>query len=1176
MKKALVCSSLLVVLGLSLHARNDLWLGRGGTWNAHVPVTVANPSDAEWKGRTVAIPVGTAAGQVSLVGARIEELRLVDARGVQLEYGVWSADKGRLLTTGAVPENALFTIPVCAAARGKADYKIYFDNPQAWGLADFWKQRPFGLVNGGFERIDANGVPSGWRIYGTNAQHRLSVVSGGVSGRCIYAEADDGAKNNWFCYAQDGIPVSPGAKVTLRVKIRGERVQGNAGWYVHAGNNKKEDILNSVFRGFDGTFGWKTLETCVTIPADCERMTVGSVLWGSGRAWYDDLEVKVEEAQATKPVVSVGETVRPVRHAIGVAADWPDAGWAYRVPVRILNDAETAVTSVLAAFPLQEALRATRFPEYEFQINGQKVESCALGGQLLFKCSLPAKSVTTGYLYVRQGQKPVAAPQSVALKSALGSDIPSDQVLVEQCTVSDEAAFAAILSSSANLVRNGSFEDGATGWSSNAVKGATMRIAEHGRFGGKSALLTVPKGVQPNWDGWRQTVVIQPNRAYLYGAFVATDGVDADVNVHAHLLDVQGRAVQMVGASGGIGGTAPWTPLFGMFHTGEDVKSISLQLTMNGAGTIAHDGVLLAEFRSAAVGEPEFAPSCASAAALSVGQVDPVVKVFRETIVPDGAGRPFAVALARNETESLQLAVRAARTIDDLEAVVESPAGVSVSVGRVGYVPVDWPTAYYNCTTPEWELRYPRSAGQSDGWSGWWPDPIEPVAHGALAANQTQTYWINVTTTIATKPGRHRGTIAWKADGKVVRTDSFDIEVWGFALPERPAFSAIYDLRLGRAWEGLGATDDARREKLWAFMARYKICPDTLGGRVKFAKDGNGRVTADFTAYDRLAARYFDHYKFPSSYTPYDFYCFGWAMPPAKFLGEDPYAGAWPYKGADWTKLRPAYKDTYQQALKLYWDHVKAKGWADKITLYISDEPHFHRTNVVAQMKALCDMIHAVDPSIRIYSSTWRHCPDWNNSLDTWGVGHYGCFPVAELKARRAAGQRFWWTTDGQMCLDTPYCAVERLLPLYADKYGADAYEFWGCTWLTYDPWKYGWHSYIRQSDTPGLTYWVRYPAGDGYLIYPPKDGGCEPCASIRLEAARDGVEDYAYLQLLAERAKTDSAAAALLAEWRAYVSIPNAGGRYSTRILPEPEKVGELRRRVGAWLNQRSAVAVP
>ena len=523
------------------------------------------------------------------------------------------------------------------------------------------------------------------------------------------------------------------------------------------------------------------------------------------------------------------------------------------------------------------------------------------------------------------------------------------------------------------------------------------------------------------------------------------------------------------------------------------------------------------------------------------------------------------------------MAVRSARNLADfaLEVVPPTKDGQSLAVeaGHVGYVPVDWPTAYYTCTTPEWELRHPKNSGQSDGWSGWWPDPIVPSTKVALRANETQAFWINVETTAATKPGRYTGELVWRENGQVVRRDPFTVKVWDFALPTHPKFPAIYDLRVGGRWQALGETSEARTEKLWAFLAKKKCCPDSLGGTVKFARDKDGNVTADFADYDRLATRYFDHYQFPASYTPGAFYCFAWAMPPHKFLGEDPYEGAWPYDGADRAQLRPQYRRVYQQALKLYWDHLKEKGWADKVVLYISDEPHYTHARIVTQMKALCAMIHEVDPSIPVYSSTWNHVPAWNESLDVWGVGHYGCFPVREMDARAAAGKRIWWTTDGQMCTDTPYCAVERLLPHYAHKYHAQAYEFWGSTWLTYDPWAFGWHAYIRQSDTPVKEYWVRYPAGDGYLIYPPQTGGREPVSSIRLEAARDGVEDYTYLELLAVRAKTDSAAAKLLAEFQSLVSIPNAGGRYSTRILPEPERLNVLRARAGELLDRTRVV---
>ena len=77
--------------------------------------------------------------------------------------------------------------------------------------------------------------------------------------------------------------------------------------------------------------------------------------------------------------------------------------------------------------------------------------------------------------------------------------------------------------------------------------------------------------------------------------------------------------------------------------------------------------------------------------------------------------------------------------------------------------------------------------------------------------------------------------------------------------------------------------------------------------------------------------------------------------------------------------------------------------------------------------------------------------------------------------------------------------------------------------------------------------------------------------SSIRCEQAREGVEDYEYLHLLAElnraaRAKTgagDPAAARALENAAALVPVPNAGGRYSTKILPRPDKVFEVRREV-------------
>jgi hypothetical protein len=216
-------------------------------------------------------------------------------------------------------------------------------------------------------------------------------------------------------------------------------------------------------------------------------------------------------------------------------------------------------------------------------------------------------------------------------------------------------------------------------------------------------------------------------------------------------------------------------------------------------------------------------------------------------------------------------------------------------------------------------------------------------------------------------------------------------------------------------------------------------------------------------------------------------------------------------------------------------------------------------------------MIHEVDPAIPIYCSTWKHVPEWDGYMDVWGIGHDGRVPAEKMAELRAAGDRIWFTTDGQMCTDTPYCAIERLLPHYCFKYGAEAYEFWGAGWLTCDPYRYGWHAYIRQTSEPGHSYWIRYPNGDGFLLYPGAPIGYPGIvSSIRFEQAREGVEDYEYLYLLrglaakAEAQGKDTAQAdAALAAAADLIDIPNPGGRYSSRILPDPYRLYVVRRQV-------------
>ncbi len=113
--------------------------------------------------------------------------------------------------------------------------------------------------------------------------------------------------------------------------------------------------------------------------------------------------------------------------------------------------------------------------------------------------------------------------------------------------------------------------------------------------------------------------------------------------------------------------------------------------------------------------------------------------------------------------------------------------------------------------------------------------------------------------------------------------------------------------------------------------------PDRLGLVNGDLEEGEGDTPTGWV-HDRPDAQhraewYFNQLGLRHSYTPWHFYLFGWGHPPKKVGNEAPYAGETPYREADRAALRPEYKHLFQEALRLFWDHVKQKGWADRFVL---------------------------------------------------------------------------------------------------------------------------------------------------------------------------------------------------------------------------------------------------
>lgn len=1116
--------------GVAWHAIS--YLDGGGYWPSRTVLTVSSPVPVNGTPQTIRI--GTGADQVNLVGAEAHSIRVLDEAGNELLYGL-NGPGGEPRRTGALKAGDELTVPVECPANESRKLIAYFGNPRAGELPDFLSG---GFANGGFETGEEE--PTAWAKLGADSDHTLAWVTDNPhSGkRCVKAGATEQAESSWFKYIQAGIPVTPGQQYELRGWVRAESVKGSAGWYVHV-NGIRPQMINQVLNGGEGTYGWKELILRFTVPEGGATADVGTVLYGTGSAWYDDCSLTAAETGPTARVTCGPVESLELREIAARGAWLQETG--IRVPLRVFNlDAEPHRGALISA-DLRRALLVARTGQKPM---GVRVHDAATskeapvlldGSKLTFQADLPAKSASTFHGYVVDRSATQAAPK-------LNVD--------------------ALVVGPKNRVINPDFEEGGdlpTQWDLSAQRAdgkvsATGHRVAGGKSGNFCAEMTIPKEAEPSWSGWHQFVPVEPSGTYFLGAWMKTKAVDGSVTLYAHVRNAEKQLVSAnayLGTSPALSGTTDWTWTQTVATVPADARFIELHLTMNAHGTVWHDGLVvkrLADTMPARVLGLESAPL----KGLALWRVNPMIKVFRDE--PTGApSKAVVVHLARNEREPVQLVLKSDRAVKGLKVSVTPLTGVAgqalppVEVARVGYVPVDWPTNYYSINVPTWRRKIPTGTPSCDGWVGDWPDPLPPVGQLSLEPGEAQPVWLTVHAPENATPGVYRGEVTIAGPG-IKRVLPLTVTVRSFMLPRRPSLQITYDGHVSSGEEG---------RQWYRFMAEHRASPGFLPD-LKMKLMDNGEVQMDFAEFDKMASYCFDELGMSTMYTPWHFYALGWAYSPRKFLGLQAFT--------------PEWEKAFGSAYRLYTNHLQQKGWLDRIVLYLSDEPFGDRKEVIANLQRFSKFAQSIAPKVPVYSSTWRHMPDLNGAVTLWGAGHYGGFPVERINERLVAGDRVWFTTDGQQCLDTPYAGTERMLAWYCFKYGVQGFEFWGVNWYTYDPWKFGWHNFIQQANSEKeAAYWVRYPNGDGYLAYPGKPVGVGgPVSSLRLEAVRDGEEDYEYLLLLRQRieaarkaGKEVGTAESVLHQALDLISIPNPGGLRTSECIKDPGEVLRMREKL-------------
>jgi hypothetical protein len=539
--------------------------------------------------------------------------------------------------------------------------------------------------------------------------------------------------------------------------------------------------------------------------------------------------------------------------------------------------------------------------------------------------------------------------------------------------------------------------------------------------------------------------------------------------------------------------------------------------------------------------------------------INSLVKVFRQDVIPENPVNDIKVYAARNSWKSFQIAIRCLENMDASISVstlknIHGEELPQPKIYKTGFIPVDFPVRYYR--TPkisEYTRFYPDRQG-SDGWRDWWPDPLIPIKDKAsckLHAFNTQPIWFDLHIPKDTSPGVYQGHVIIESEtGKIYMP--LDIKVWNLILPEKREITAIYDLRTGPGKSPFrGNMPD---EKSWSrYLAEYNISPG-MSAEPEFTYK-NGIVTMTTEKFDEIAHFIFEELNIAMMYTPGFFYSVGW------YSGAKPIFDLQPYS--------PEYIKAWKDAYGMFIDHITKKGWRKNFVLYLSDEPRIPLAyNAIARV---ADMAKEVAPDVPIYVSSWDYVEEIAGHITAWGIGAQGQFPVELIEKRKKEGDRFIYTTDGQQCMDTPFPATERLMPWFCFKYGVEAFEFWGSTWWTFNPWKYGWHAFVKEGGGEQVKNPVRYPNGDGYLVYPGDEIGIPgPIPSIRLIAVREGVDDFEIFQALDEFAKQGNQDAQEALDFvRSLVIKPHTGGMLSTSFMPDPNAVSHSRILAGETLDR-------
>ncbi|MBM3236835.1 DUF4091 domain-containing protein [Candidatus Poribacteria bacterium] len=487
-------------------------------------------------------------------------------------------------------------------------------------------------------------------------------------------------------------------------------------------------------------------------------------------------------------------------------------------------------------------------------------------------------------------------------------------------------------------------------------------------------------------------------------------------------------------------------------------------------------------------------------AAFQLWAEDPLVKIFKDT--PFREIKCIEISCAGNEYQAGQFAITTQKKLENVTVQLSSLTHESgyilpqkhVSWNFVGYVPLTKNTYH----TPDSELLRKAPAD--------FPDPLIDERSITIDAEKTQPVWLTIFVPKDAPAGKYRGKATVSTScGK--KTLDISLNVHPFALPDEwhLLVTLWFDPNIIAKFHHV----EMWSEEYWEILAQYaknmaehrqNVVETPFPSPIERKKDGTLEI--DYASLDKWVeffeqANACDRIEFPAVAHTVQESGHNWWTSRELVLNN---ISVKEQETGETVSLPP--EEGLAAMLTNLDKHLMERGWHKKAMVHISDEPTIYKLE--SYCKA-ADFVHQHAPHLKIIEAI--ETTGFGNYLDVWvpKLSHLMNW-YDEYEAQRKTGTELWFYTCCHPYGAFPNRFIDfaliktRILFWLNWKYQLEGYLHWGLN---------------RWTENPFKDVGEDLPPGDRFIIYPGNDG---PMNSMRWEASREGLQDYEYFRLLAEK----------------------------------------------------------